>query len=639
MATATYLSQLNSSTFRQSHTRGVAESGEMNVPARAFVDGIVLQKSWTAACHRTRGCRLSSVTGELSGVPLFPKFLISLDHSRSQKAWGAGNYGSSRGRLRVSCAQVTGTKGGSCPFTSTMSNFTDARDSLSAMLLSHGSAMSATLVREQEEARSVAVPKSGGLPIPGPHPLDLIGNISDLSKIALYGIEEATLRYSREHGPLWRFTNGITSWTFTNDPDVVQHICSVNTKNYVDRFLPGVYEYVTHGKGILGSQGEYNRQHRKMCQPPFRNLSQIKTFTNSIADKVQGVINVWEQEKSITGDLALHMQRLTLDIIGEVAFSKDFGQTARIREDPRGLAPGDDKMRDKLLVAVNESQELMGKVFITPAPLLRMLRSLGEPGMKKMDQAFDDMQRIMTKVVQERREQLAATGDAGEDLLGVLLLAEDDEGKRLTDLELWEDVHDIMGAGHETTATTTTAAIFSISQHPEVEAKVVEEVRRVLGGRVPTYADIDQLQYTQMAVKEALRMYPPIPLFPRVVAKDDILPTGHKLPGGDVVFMSTYAMGRNPDVWENPEEFNPDRFLPEEERKRHKFAYVPFGAGPRMCLGPQFAMMSVTQIVAGLIQKLKFRAISPTGKSLPFAYDITMNFPGGVIMEASLRDQ
>ncbi|CAI5996367.1 unnamed protein product [Closterium sp. NIES-64] len=534
------------------------------------------------------------------------------------------------------------------------------------------------------------------VPIPGPHPWDIVGNVRDLSAIALRGIEEATLLYGRKYGPICRFANGVSAWTFVNDAEIIAHICSSNSKNYSRRFLPdspfhrlfptafphqAVYEYVTHGKGILGSQGEYNRAHRRMCQPPFMRPNLLDAFSDTIQSQLDKLITMWRHQATtdagsplpnvvLDGNLAVQIQRFTLDIIGAVAFSKDFGQLDRIRADPAGSATQADAGADELLGAVNESQQLMANVFITPLPVLQLLRRFGEPGMLRLDAAMKAMERVMMGVIEERREKWRATGDAGDDLLGVLLGAtpsaslrpplpcflsaspvspgqagaaaagrgavggrarrdgrgardhrhhpqtrcapvsllpplspQDEQGRPLQDEELWEDVHDVMGAGHETTATTITAALFLISQHPEAKAKVQEELRG-LNGRMPSFQDINsgRLAYTQMAVKETLRMYPPIPLFPREVAHTDVLPGGYELPGGDVVFMSTYAMGRNPVYWPEPLSFRPERFTPEAEAVRPRFAWVPFGAGPRMCLGANFAVLAVTQVVATLLQ-------------------------------------
>eukprot|EP00897_Mesotaenium_endlicherianum_P009449 jgi/Mesen1/8532/ME000482S07990 len=523
------------------------------------------------------------------------------------------------GALSAQCVQSARTsEGGGCPMHGGVM-------SMSQALASGSSSMSGASAHISEEAET---------PIPGPAPWNIPQNLLDLSKIAISGIEEATLFYWQKYGGICRFANGVSAWTFVNDPAIVHHICFTNTKNYSLRFLPAVYEHVTHGKGILGSQGEYNRVHRKLCQPPFMRPQQLQHFASAIGNKVQDLVDLWTEQGGTTGDMALHMQRLTLDVIGSVAFSYDFGQIARIRDDPAGTAKGADEGGDALLEAVNESQALMGRLFITPLPVLRLFKWAREPGMRRLDCSLSTMEHIMMKTIQERREVWHATGDAGSDLLGALLLV-----KGLSDLELWEDVHDIMGAGHETTATTLTATLFSISQHPHVEAQVVKELERVLKGAPPSYEDISEgkLPYLTMAVKEALRLYPPIPLFPRKVAADDILPGGYKIPAGDVVFMSTYAMGRNSTHWPDPLTFDPERFLPEQEAERPKCAWVPFGAGPRMCLGAAFAQMSVVQLAAALLQRFKFKALKPISQHLPYAYDITMNFPGGVIMEASLR--
>lgn len=200
-------------------------------------------------------------------------------------------------------------------------------------------------------------------------------------------------------------------------------------------------------------------------------------------------------------------------------------------------------------------------------------------------------------------------------------------GKKMTDDELWEDVHDIMGAGHETTATTTAATIYLISKHPRVQKKVTEELQK-LDGQAPSYQELidGKVQFVSQCVKEALRIYPAIPLFPREASSEDVLPSGHRVQKGDVVFMSTFALGRSPELWDNPMEFRPERFDPDLVEQMHRFQYLPFGSGPRMCLGANFAELSVTLMVANLLQRNKYTPIYPNTEILPIEYDITMNF-------------
>ncbi|KIY99113.1 hypothetical protein MNEG_8851 [Monoraphidium neglectum] len=259
-------------------------------------------------------------------------------------------------------------------------------------------------------------------------------------------------------------------------------------------------------------------------------------------------------------------------------------------------------------------------------PLLRLMSRLGDRRLSDLHEAVDVMRGAMLDVIQERRVALGEGRPVPQDLLGVLLTAADDEGRGMTDEELWEDVHDVMGAGHETTATTTAAALYCISAHPHVEAALLAELDAVLGGRAPGYADLERLPYLTACIKEALRLYPAIPVFPREAAVDDALPTGHPVSKGDVVFMSSYALGRSPALWDDPLTYNPARFSPEAEAARHRFQFLPFGAGARMCLGAGFAQMSVSLMVATLLQRLRFEPVRPTNELIPVGYDITMNF-------------
>jgi len=485
--------------------------------------------------------------------------------------------------------------------------------------------------------------------VPGPSPFSL-DSLIDVGTIFFEGLHVAMLKFSEKYGPVCRFSNpaslnNATSWLFLNSPENIQHVCATNVKNYNRRYLPDIYKYVTHEKGLLGSQGEYNTRHRRLCQPPFRSKAQLERFAEVVVKRSSELSDIWAAHlDSLTTsattstsssapptfltDIATQTQRLTLDVVGLTAFSHDFRQVHRIGGDLSGAAGDASQAPDRLLWAVNTFGEVLAQVFITPLPLLRALHLLGAPHLRNLDEAVNVMRTSMLGVIQERRQALAAGQPVPQDLLGVLLTSGggEDGGQPMTDEELWEDVHDVMGAGHETTATTTAAALYCISAHPHVEQAVQEELVRVLGDRLPSYADLENMPYLQAAIKEVLRLYPAIPVFPREAAEDDQLPTGHPVSQGDVVFMSSYALGRAPSLWENPLEYNPERFLPEAEAQLHRFQYLPFGAGPRMCLGAGFAHMSVTLMVATLLQKFKFEPVLPSTPLIPVSYDITMNF-------------
>jgi len=473
-----------------------------------------------------------------------------------------------------------------------------------------------------------------GAVAPGPAPLGLESAI-DVSKIVLHGIQDAMLQYFAKYGPVCRFANpvdlnGAAGWLMINGPEDVRHVNASNVANYTDRYLPDIYKWVTNEKGILGSQGDYNKRHRRLCQPTFRKPALLEAFSEVVARRSLQISETIASHGSLVDiDVATQMQRLTLDIVGEVAFSYDFKQAQRIESELQGAtAAQQEQANDALLHAVNEFGEVMSQVFVTPMPLLRLMNAMGMPQLKTLEGSLEVIRSTMLEVVAERRQDMAKDpGLQMNDLLGQLMTATDDEGRGATDEELWHDVHDIMGAGHETTATTAAATIYCIGAHPEVEQRVAAELKALPDGKLPCYSDLqEKLPYLTQVVKEVLRLYPPIPLFPRLAAADDVLPSGYAVQAGDVVFMSSYTLGRDPRIWADPLTFNPDRFSPEEEQARHPCAWLPFGAGPRMCLGAGFAQMSVTLMAAAMLQHCTFTPIRPTSQLLPIDYDITLNF-------------
>lgn len=464
---------------------------------------------------------------------------------------------------------------------------------------------------------------------PGPAPTGWESAV-DVSHILFDGLHEAMLYFFEKYGPVCRFANpanlnGASGWLFVNDLDDIAYVCTKNTRNYLMRYLPDIYYYITHEKGILGSQGDYNTKHRQLCQMPFRSPKLLQKFSSVVVDRAVKVRDIFTENGTFVTDLANQMQRLALDIIGDVAFSYDFKETEQIKRDLAGQANSDEET-DRLLWAVNTFGDVIAKMFVTPKRILQLLHAIGFPKLMLLTEAVETMRECLLKVIADRRQDLAEGKPGKDDLLNSLLEARDVDGLPLSDEELWEDVHDVMGAGHETTATTTATTIYLISRHADVETKVVEELNRVLGDRPPTYEDISNLTYVTQCVREMLRIYPVIPIFPRVAAEADVLPSGHRVKKGDVVFMSAYAIGRSKEFWDDPLDFRPERFAPDVFENMHRFQWVPFGAGPRMCLGANFAEMSVTLTVATLMQKHRYTPIYPTSKVLDIMYDITMNF-------------
>ena len=489
------------------------------------------------------------------------------------------------------------------------------------------------------------------------------GQLRTLGALVVDGLPGVTLHLAAEEAaadgaafPCWRFPNAAqelgpkymggvaaaTGWVFPSDPDDVRWVAQEQAPNYKERFLPDAYEYVAGGKGLLASSGEYNQRHRVKCTQPFSQKGQLRKFSEVAAEGSAAMAREWRTAGGpVEVDCCLHMQRLTLDLIGRVAFSYDFGQTAATGRELRGETR---KAPSSLVDAVNEFGEAMARVFITPLPVLRALEKARWGGVLDLKASWGNMKGAMRPIIAERREEIArGAPEQPRDLLDSLLLTTD-----WGDNELLEDVVDVLGAGHETTASTLSAALWSVAAHPEVQAELRAELDAVLGREANLAADppaitweqLEDLHCAKRVIRETLRLYPAIPVFPRFARKDDVLPSGHSVQKGDVVFLSAYALGRNPALWDDPVTFRPDRFRAEAAEARHPFAFLPFGAGPRMCIGAQFAEMSATLALASLLRGNDIEVVGDRGSGiLPVEYDITMHFnrTGGVKARVSPR--
>ena len=520
-----------------------------------------------------------------------------------------------------------------------------------------------------------------------PPMIDDIAFLKSLVKAAQHpvGMPIAMLDWAEQKGECVGIQNAIgPDCVSILDPEIVEYVCHTNAKNYKLRMLPDAFRFVIKNKGITGSDGQYNREHRLMCQKPFINSFSLTQFSNTVEERINYMCETWRtacamrEEGKINVNIDNDSQLVTLDVIGKVAFAFDFEQC---ESHAAKLLRGEDIVSDnisQILDSYNETSEIMGQLFITPGPILKLQYALGIGRVRELKEKYAILESVGTKLITERRETVkkrVAEGDFKDYcLLDVLVKATDEDGNLLPDDDLWGDINDVMAAGHRTTASNFTVNLFHVARHPEIQRRIEEEVA-LLGGRAPTFEDVQEgrLDYTRMVVKESLRKYAPINLFPRLASDEDTLPSGHKVKAGDFILLSSYAMGRNPRVWENPLEFNPERFTDESlrlqaekqakasakddpekfkiagERMRRRmaagrdFTYTPFGAGPRSCIGGVFALLTATTMLATAVQNFKFGKCDDgvhedPGEEIPIMYDTTICFPEGVWLSMTPRE-
>jgi cytochrome P450 len=331
------------------------------------------------------------------------------------------------------------------------------------------------------------------------------------------------------------------------------------------------------GDGILSSQGSQHKRRRAIVAPAFQ-ANRLARYADSIVDQTDRLLAEIAPGQRL--DIGHAMMRLTLEIVGATLFN------AKVSGDVHAVGE-----------AVTEGSEavtemLRSLVFLPPS----RLTSSG----RKLLRAGADLDRIVYRIIRERR----ASGEDPGDVLSMLLAARDAEtGQGLSDIELRDEVMTLFLAGHETTANALIWALSLLSKHPEVARKLTDEVDK-LGGRPPRFEDLPALPFTLSVFKESLRLYPPAYLVGRVALTETRIGP-HHIPRGQVVFVNIYAIQRRPELFPEPDAFRPERFLDGAERRWPKGAYLPFGGGPRICVGNHFALMEGQLVLARLAQRFE----------------------------------
>jgi cytochrome P450 len=421
---------------------------------------------------------------------------------------------------------------------------------------------------------------------------------------------ENTLKYLEtlaSLGDVTSFRFGPFHAYFFNHPDIVHEVL-LNTKVFQKPFTLRAALSDISALNVFNSNGDYWKQQRKLMQPAFHS-KRIGSYADTMVDYAQREIKNWQDGAEL--DIDHVMTHITMNVITKTMFDTEVGDKANTIGEAM----------TELFQAVNHRTET---IQVLP-------NWLPTPENRRVKELMRQIHGLLGSFIAEREK----TGEDKGDLLSMLLLAQDEEGKGMTDEQIMNEALIIFGAGHETTANTLTFAWYALSQNPDAEAKLHSELDSVLAGRAPRLEDLANLPYTEKVIKETLRLYPPAWGISRDVV-EDIEIGGYTIPKGTTAMIAPWSLGRDARWYENPSQFNPDRWTAEFEAQLPKYAYIPFGGGPRVCIGNQFAMMEARLILASIAQN--FSLSLKKGFSTEPVRAFTLRPSNGMKMQAHARE-
>jgi cytochrome P450 len=389
---------------------------------------------------------------------------------------------------------------------------------------------------------------------------------------------------ARDFGDVAYLKIGSRRGFLITNPADVRHVLQDNARNYHKSPLYAKLR-MSLGNGLLTSEDEFWLRQRRIAQPAFHR-QRIAALAGVMADAARDTAAQWDAIVSTKEptDVGEEMMRLTRTVVLRALLGANLGPFARDI--------------DQAWTIINQQ---IGESFWS----LGLTDRLPTSRHRKFQAARAVLRGAVDHVIRERRRNPSESTD----LLSMLLAARDEEtGEAMTDEQLRVEVTTFLLAGQETTSLALTWTWYLLSQHPLARGRLEDELDTVLNGRLPEYADLANLPYTRMVIDEAMRLYPPAWGFSRQALADDVL-GGFQLPRGWLAFIVPYVLHRLPAYWENPDVFDPERFLPEHAADRPKFLYVPFGAGPRQCIGNHFALIEAQLIVATLAQRYRLHLL------------------------------
>lgn len=425
---------------------------------------------------------------------------------------------------------------------------------------------------------------------PGPRGHWLLGNLKQFrgEKLAFY------MRLAREHGDVAGFRLGPRRLVLLSHPDFIEQVLVGDNRNFVKHFVMRLLQPVL-GNGLLMSEGDFWLRQRRLMQPAFQR-QRIDSYGAIFVDHAGRMLSAWQDGS--TRDLHADMTQLALGIVAKALLDAEIKAAHEVGEVMR-------------LLLDDFTYRFEG--FLT------LPKWLPTPWNLRVNRARERLKAIIQGVIHERRREARDRGD----LLSMLIAARDsplilpsppggeggvrgDDGGGMTDAQLRDEVMTLFLAGHDTTANALTWTWYLLAHNPDVESKLLAELREVLGERLPTVADLPHLAFAERVILEAMRLYPPVYAFGREAIRDCVI-GGFHIPAGMTLLMSQWVVHRDPRFFDEPDRFHPDRWAGDLMKRLPKYAYFPFGGGPRVCIGNTFAMLEAILVLVTIAPRFQLR--------------------------------
>jgi cytochrome P450 len=426
------------------------------------------------------------------------------------------------------------------------------------------------------------------------------------SRAMAYNPVQVLSKYNKLHGDTFRFYfGGVKEAIVTTDPAVIQHVLKTNAENYHKSEIQVKRMGHFLGKGLLTTHGEAWRTQRRLIQKGF-DRKQLEILSSIMQDSLADSLREFDRQARLGPvDIYPHLMKMTFGMVGRSLFG------ARLK----------DEDIDLISHTISTVQEFMVRQTIQPY-LNPWFSASGE--LRRHEEMRTRADGVLLEYIQRRRNE-----PPGQDLLQILMDARYSDGEGMPDELVLSESMQLLVAGHETSSNALSWLLYLLSSRPDCLERMRREFDSVLGGKPLSYTDVPKFEFATQVIQEGLRLYPPFWMVDRMALADDRV-GDLAIPAGSTVVVFVYGAHHSPQYWENPETFDPERFTKANEKLHRPFSYLPFGAGPRGCIGGNYAMLQVLMILSVLLRKYDFR-LAP-GQNIQARPMVILRPENGILM-------